>query len=258
MSDPRVVLFDLETLPDLYQALKVWPQISNFPGRTLKASVSSVICFGWQVLGDETPQVRSAWDFPEWQTDRNDDRPLLRFAYDILQDAHAVITHNGVKFDWKFLQTRFAIRNIGFLPKIKHIDTKQMLSRNLSLFSNSLDAAADNFGLSRKLDHEGWELWVRTFDRDPAAQQLMADYCKQDVKVLHELFRKLRPFAAKMPNYNLFVTGGSKNLCPYCGSSRLETAGIEPTKTMTYWRNRCLDCGGYSRTDVAGRMPRSI
>jgi len=96
---PKIVAFDLETIPNLREALTVWPQLSNYPGQTLKASINSIVCFGWKILGEPEAQVISAWDFPSWLHDVNDDRELLRFAFDMLKDADGVITQNGKAFD---------------------------------------------------------------------------------------------------------------------------------------------------------------
>ena len=229
MAEPRIVLYDLETVPNMREAMKIWPRLSNYPGLTLRASVSTVICFGYQVLGEDKQQIINAWDFPGWQQNINDDKALVTAAYEILRDADCVVTHNGKRFDQKFLQTRLLINGLPALPKVHHADTKALASSNLYFLSNSLDNLAANLGLERKLDHEGWDLWVKVSERDPAACKLMSDYCKQDVKVLSQLFKKLKPFA-KMPNYNLF-TEVKGNVCPNCGSTLVKSDGWRHTQT---------------------------
>ena len=117
MRDPKIVIFDLETLPNLPEALKVWPQLSSFPGRTLKATVSSIICFGYKVVDqDMKAKCLNAWDWPEWEVDVNNDRALLEMAYEILHDADAVVTHNGKRFDWRHIQTRLKKNSLPLLP----------------------------------------------------------------------------------------------------------------------------------------------
>jgi len=258
VSEPRIVLFDLETLVDLREVLKVFPAIGNYPGLTLRAQLQSVICFGYKVFGENGVHCQSAWDYRSWVNDVNDDRELCEFAYEILKDADAVVTHNGKKFDWKFLQTRLSKHGLPALPKIKHVDTRQESSRNLFLFNNKLDNIGQYLLGDKKLDHEGWELWVKVHGRDAKAMATMADYCKQDVLLLEKAFRKLRPFVRDIPNHNLFVVGGSRNLCPACGSTRIKKNGHRYNQTMSYQRYLCLDCGTASRTDSQDRMPRSI
>lgn len=261
MSEPRVVCFDLETLPIMRQALLVWPQLSNFPGRTLKASLNSICCFGYKVLGEGEARVISAWDFPEWSADVNDDTPLLKAALEVLEGADALVTQNGKSFDEKVLQTRLLLRGLPNLPTLNHVDTK-LLAKKFSFFSNSLKYLAEQLTEERKQENEGWNLWVRVYDRDPLACAEMAEYCKHDVKTTEAIYKKLR-VAAKganvLPNYNLFAQGGEgRNLCPHCGSSRLKSEGVRSTKTRTYRRYNCKDCGAWSHTDLNDRMPRAL
>lgn len=258
MSEPRVLLFDIETLPNLQEALKVWPQLSNWRGLTLRASINSVACFGYSVLGSNEYKCIHAWDYPEWEKDVNADQKLLLDIREIMSSADAVITHNGVNFDWRFLQTRFLIRDVPLLPKTQNSDTKRLASRNFSFFSNRLDSLAEVLGLTRKLDHEGWPLWVKVHGRDPLAMFTMSEYCKRDVKSLGDLYHKMRPVDSQAPNHNLHQIGGSKNLCPTCGSTRIESRGYYYTRTRTRRKYQCKDCKSWSTTDYADRNPKTI
>lgn len=201
--------------------------------------------------------MKSAWDYRPWEVDVNNDGLLLMEAYEILKDADAVVTQNGKRFDWKFFQTRLMKHGLPLLPKIHHIDTKQLASKNLYLSNNRLDNIAEQLTDKRKVDHEGWPLWVKTYHRDPDAMKRMSEYCKGDVIALDAIFRRLRPFAMNMPNHNLHSLS-KVNLCPACGSSRLKSYGWRSTSTQTYRRYNCMDCGAWSRTDKTDRNPRAI
>ncbi len=262
----KVIIFDLETLPDLPAALKEWCALSNFPGRTLKASITSVICAGWKELGTDKPvQCINAWDFPEWEINQNDDSRVVKALYDVLCDADMIITHNGMKFDLRYLQTRLMLHGLAPLPPIHHVDTRQLLSRKLYLFSASLKHATNFYKMSiRKMDHgEGWDLWVDVHAKKPEAMKLMTEYCKQDVLALEQLYYKLRPLAnnTQQLNHNLFNVGqGDKHVCPTCGGTRLQNKGYRHTTVSSYKRYKCLNetCGAYSRVDMKDRMPRSF
>ena len=106
MADPRIVLFDLETLPNLTEVMKVLPSLSDYPGRTLKAQLNSVICAGWKVFGESKVHCINAWDFSTWNKSVNDDKQIVSAIRDVLAEADAVVTHNGKKFDWKSRQER--------------------------------------------------------------------------------------------------------------------------------------------------------
>lgn len=257
MSDsPEIILFDLETLPDLKQALKVWPQISDYPGKTLRATITSIICFGYKYFGEKQTHCINAWDFPEWLKNPNDDKRLVKAAYEILSKADAVVTHNGKRFDWKYLQTRLLKHGLPPLHQIPHIDTKQLASRHLFSFNNRLGYVGDWLTKDTKMAHQGWDLWVDVYDNKKSAKTLMTKYCKQDVILLEKVFKQLRPFATNIPNHNLW--SDDERVCPTCGHTALRSHGWRHTKTKSYQRLRCRKCNSYSRLNARGHEPRSI
>jgi DNA polymerase elongation subunit (family B) len=241
-KEPKIVLFDIETLPDLRMAMQHFTELSRYPGLTLKASINSIICFGYKVVGEKETHCISAWDYPSWNKDVNDDARIVEEAYRILSDADAVVTHNGKRFDWKFLQTRILKHGMKPLQDTKHIDTCSLAKSNLLLFNNRLNTLAKTFGVQQKLDNGGWDLWVKVLQRDKKAMETMVKYCKQDVNVLNDVFKVLRPFAKNIPNYNLYGSS-PKGTCPNCGGTRLEKSGFITTKTQKRQRYKCKDCG---------------
>lgn len=245
----RIVLWDLETLPNLPEALKVFPQLSDYPGLTLKAQINSIICFGWKVLGEKKVSCVNAWDFPGWDKDVNHDKELCKAAYDVLKDANVVVTHNGKRFDWRFLQTRLLIHGFPPLPKIIHIDTCSESKKYLYTFNNRLNNLAKCFSLRKKVDHEGWDLWVKTHAKDKKALEKMTRYCKGDVLVLEEIFNVMRPLIKGIPNENQFV---KHDCCPKCGSDRMQSRGFSMSKEKTNRRFQCQDCGSWSTVHVKG------
>lgn len=194
MGAPRIILWDLETLPNLPQVLKVFPSLSNYPGLTIKASINTIICCGWKVYGEKKTHCINAWDFYRWTRDVNDDYSIVKAAYTILRGADVLVTHNGKRFDNKFLETRLAFHGLPPLPKeIIHIDTCQELKRSLLLFNNRLNTGAEFLTDSLKKEHEGWALWEKVSNRNPKAMRDMTSYCKQDVRVLEKVFKSLIP-----------------------------------------------------------------
>ena len=258
MSEPKIVFFDLETLPDLKEVLKVFPGLSAYPGLTLKAQINSIICFGYKNLGDDDVTVVSAWNNKRrWLNNVNDDRFVCEKAYEILKDADAVVTFNGKSFDWKFLQTRLSINGLPLLHRIPHIDMKNVIKSNLYLFNNRLQTLAQVYLQDKKLEHDGWDLWVNVFSRQVAACKKMAQYCAHDVVLLEKAFKKFRPLIQNIPNYTLWNIG-KKPVCPSCASTRLHGHGYQINKTKKYQRYKCQDCGSMSRVDSFGKTPRAV
>lgn len=258
-ATPKILLFDIETLPNKEEALKVWCQLGNWPGRTMKATVTSLLCVGYKELGSKKTYCINAWDYPEWETDVNDDKKITKAIHEIMSEADGIITHNGKRFDWKYLQTKFLLHGLDPLPNIPHVDTCLVARRNLFSFTNKLDYLGQYFLKDRKLDNGGWDLWVKTSNRVKKYQNLMEKYCKQDVILLEKLFYKLRPFTKGLPNMN--VDNGNKNfnkVCPKCGSADLMNYGWRYTATTKYRRLKCKSCGSYARLDAKDKNPREI
>jgi len=238
--------------------MKHYPGMSNYPGLTFKAQLSSILCAAWKVHGEEKTTVIKAWDYSRWNKNINDDYTVVSEIVKVMSTADAIVTHNGKRFDWKFLQTRLLLHGLPPLPSIPHIDTCTLAKSNIFMFNNRLGNLGQAFVKDDKIDNGGWDLWTRIqFERKPKDLKLMADYCKQDVDLLDKLFKVLRPFAKNIPNHNLFLPGQTK-VCASCGSTRLIKWGYRYTKTNAFPRLRCKDCGSTNATDASGKNPRSV
>jgi hypothetical protein len=255
-SEPRIILWDLETLPDLREVMKVIPNIGAYPGLTLKATINSIICFGYKVWGEKKTHCVNAWDFKNWKKDVNDDSEMVKVAYEILKDADAIVTHNGKRFDLKFLQTRLLKYDLPPLPKIIHIDTCSESKKNLLMFNNRLNTLAKFMTSEEKLENGGWDLWVKVMQRDVKSMELMTKYCKQDVETLGAVFKKLLPMVNGLPNYGMF-SSHDKECCPNCGSTRIIGNGQRVTKTAIMKRFVCKDCGTSMSKLSEKRLPKT-
>lgn len=256
--DPKIVFFDLETIPDLPEVMKVYPRLSDYPGRTLKASITTVICFGYKILGEKT-KIIHAWDFKKtWDKSINDDKEIMKASRDILADVDAVVTFNGRKFDWPFYQTRLLRHKLPPLPNIPHIDICYTVRKKLLLFSNKLDDVSKFLIDDKKVENGGWDLWVDVFYRKAEALKTMSKYCVHDVDLTAKIFKIVRPFMNNLPNYNLHTIPGTEPICPNCQSTRIERRGYVTTKTNTYHRYVCKDCHSWSRTNAEDKGIRAI
>ena|SRR3990167_1930065 len=241
MGKPRIVLFDIESLPDLNEVMKVFPGLSDYPGLTLKATINSVICFGYKIFEEGRVHCVNRWDFPG--KDINNDKAVCQAAYEVLHDADFVVTHNGKRFDWKFLNTRFLYHGLQPLPQKIHIDTCQEAKKHLFMFNNRLNTLAKFLTETEKKDTGGWQLWVDVLAGKKSAMDKMSAYCKGDVEVLEKVFLKLRPLIQGIPNYKLFNNG--KVCCPSCGSERIMKKGSKITKTARKQQYQCQECASW-------------
>jgi uncharacterized protein YprB with RNaseH-like and TPR domain len=206
----------------------------------MKADINSILCVGYQIMG-ESAKCISVWDFKSaFKKDLNNDYHVCKFAYELLKEADAVITHNGKRFDWKFLQTRLRVNGLPELPKIIHIDTCAVAKAEYSLFSNRLKDLAKFLDCSPKVSTAGKQLWTRIYRGDETAQREMVAYCKQDVKTTTECALKMINVIKNWPKM------GEAQDCPNCGSDNVQRRGNRVTKTKIYSRFHCQDCGTWS------------
>jgi DNA polymerase elongation subunit (family B) len=248
MTKPKIVIWDLEIIPDAKNIMRKTIELYN--GATMGANLSTIICFGYKVLGDKKAKCINAWDFPKrWKKDVNDDYEVVKAAYEVLKDADAIVTHYGKKFDLPHLNSRLMYHGFPPLPNIPHIDTFIVAKYKLKLHRRKLDTIAEFFGLERKMSTGGWELWVEVMNRKKSSCAKMAKYCKQDCEVLEKVYLKLRPLMTHIPNHNLF-NDKDHQVCPNCGSKRVQKHGLRHTKTATQQRYRCLDCGSCSSKPI--------
>jgi uncharacterized protein YprB with RNaseH-like and TPR domain/ribosomal protein S27AE len=229
--------------------MRIFPGISAYPGLSLKASHNSIICVGWKVLGSRTTHCINAWDFPAWGRNVNDDAAVVREAFDVLKDADAVVTHNGRRFDWKFLQTRLFKHGLSPLPRIQHIDTCVEAKKHLFLFNNRLNTVGQFLVGQEKLENGGWKLWMRVLRREAEAMRLMERYCKHDVRLTEKIFRRMLPLLTTLPGYSLFA---GRKACPNCGSYAMHERGRRVTVTGKWQRFQCQKCGSWSKQTVHG------
>jgi DNA polymerase elongation subunit (family B) len=241
-TEPKIVTFDLETIWDD----KEWMQearafgMSRWEGRTMKAEINSIITFGYQI-NDGEPQSISVWDFEDYDHFQlNDDYLLCVMAEEILRDADAIITHNGKRFDFKFLNTRLQNHDLPKVDKVPHIDTCAVAKANYSLFSNSLKDLANFLKTSNKISTAGQSLWNRVSKGDEEAEQLMAEYCRGDVRATYECAIKMRDVTKNWPNPNLW---SQKDGCIRCSSIKVEKHGTRAAGRYLKQRYRCRGCG---------------
>jgi hypothetical protein len=128
------------------------------------------------------------------------------------------------------------------------VDCLKEVKRMFRFQSNKLDFVAQALDIGAKASHEGFELWVKCMDKKDSdhlgAWRRMEKYNRQDVKLLEELYTKLRPWIEKHPNLGAYEDIPA---CPKCGSEKKQQRGWAVTAMMKYPRYQCMSCGGWFR-----------
>jgi ribosomal protein S27AE len=229
--DPRKRLFiDLETSPNLATVWRPGPKVNIGFENIVKER--AVICAAWKWQG--LREVHSlTWD------KRQCDKPMLKRVADVVHTADEVVAHNGDRFDVPWIRTRCLKHGIPFSPEIASVDTLKWARSKFYFNSNRLDYISQFLGLGRK-NKTGFELWKRVvLDGDGPALERMVRYCKQDVRLLERVHKKLNAYVVAKTS----VARDIRN-CPECGSEEVTLLKHTTTPAGTpRTRCRCQKCG---------------
>lgn len=235
----KILLLDIETAPNrayvwgIYNQNVAIDQIEE-PGYT--------ICWSAKWYGQKGTFFSSIYqDTPE---------EMIRGIHELLNQADVVVHYNGNKFDIPVLNKEFITYGLGPTSPVLNVDLLNTVRKRFRFSSNKLDFVANYLGLGNKTKHKGMALWKECMEGDKEAWKIMEAYNKQDINLLEKLYERLLPWISPHPNYALF-TDEVEMVCPNCGSKHVNKRGVAYTKTMTYQRYCCSDCGTWSRARKA-------
>lgn len=171
---------------------------------------------------------------------KSKDVDMLEGIHKLLDEADVVVHYNGIKFDIPTLNKEFIKHDMTPPAPYKQIDLLRVARREFRFQSNKLGYVAEHLGVGQKVKHEGFKLWVDCMNGDDKAWRKMEKYNKGDVIVLEGVYEKMLPWIRNHPNVGLYDKNAS---CTSCGSNKYQQRGVARTKTVTYQRYQCSDCG---------------
>lgn len=234
----KILLYDIETGPNLgYIWGKYEQNVLDYKNEWY------ILCFSAKWLDSKKTISRSLPDYKNYKKDKTDDSALVQDLWNLFNEADIVIAHNGLNFDNKKATARFIFHNFPPPAPYKTIDTLREIKRVASFNSHKLDDLGKTLGLGRKIKTD-FLLWVGCINGDMKSWQRMKSYNRRDVLLLEKFYKKILPYIRhhNQGNYD------DKNICPRCGSSKIQFRGYAVSLTAKYRRFQCLDCGGWSRT----------
>lgn len=243
---PKVLIWDIETLPNVVASFGVWNQ--NI-GKHQLIKETSMICAAWKWMGEKKIHTAAITDYDSFKENVFDDKQLVADIAKVVAEADVLIHHNGDKFDKKYLNSRLVYHGLDPLPRQLAVDTYKACKANFNFTYNSLAYVAKKLGVEQKGDIS-MPVWLDIIQGKRSAVKKMLKYNKQDVVVLEEVYNKLRPFIHNHPNMNLLTDSEGHN-CPNCGGSDLQKRGFVMTKTSKKQRYRCNDCGAWSASKTS-------
>lgn len=231
----KLLLLDIETAPHTVFAWGLYDQDIS-----IDQIVSPGYTLSWAAKWYGKPGIL----FSSVKRDGPD--KMINSVHALLNEADAVCHYNGTKFDIPTLNKDFLVRGIKPPAPYHEIDLLMTARRRFRLASNKLDYVARVLGLGQKVKHKGMELWKKCMDGDPAAWAVMEKYNKQDVVLLERVYEALLPWIKNHPNRALYQHSPDC-VCNNCGSKNLERRGFSKSKTNTFQRFQCRDCGTWLR-----------
>lgn len=243
MTEPRIVLWDIETTHNLAAVFKLFGDDYINPENIVQERY--IVCAAWKMLGEKKVDAVSTLDNAKlYKADPHNDLHVCRVLHSVLSRADVLVAHNGDKYDIKFTEARMLYHGLSPLPPVVKIDTLKVAKDRFLFNANRLDYLGAFLKVGRKKPTTGG-LWLRVLQGDRAAIREMVTYNKQDVELLERVFIKLRPYVANHISRQLF---GQTVGCPRCGSSKVQSRGVHRATTREYQRFQCQACGGWFRT----------
>jgi hypothetical protein len=171
---------------------------------------------------------------------------MLQTLHELMDEADVLVGWNSKQFDHKHINREF-VEN-GFLPPspTKDLDLMTVVKSRFRFPSNKLDYVAQKLGVGAKVQHTGFDLWVKCMAGDNKAWSVMKKYQIQDVDLLVDLYEILKPWmGAQHPSVAAY--DDKPEGCVVCGSTDLAMRGRAFTNAGSYIRFVCKTCGKWQR-----------
>lgn len=230
----KILFIDIETTPMTAYTWGLWQQ---------NVSLSQIIdstemmCFGARWYGEKKVHFKSIHHHGKEE--------MLESVHQLLDEADVVVGWNSASFDSKHIKRELLEAQMLPPSPYKDMDLMRVVKSQFRFPSNKLDYVAQKLGVGAKVQHSGFELWVKCMANDKKAWAEMKRYQIQDVDLLVDLYEKLKPWIKNHPNVALY--DGIEDGCTNCGSQHLQKRGLARTNTSSYQRYQCQKCGKWLR-----------
>lgn len=205
---PKILTLDIETTPELGY---VWGRFKQFLAPVQVAQRSYMLTWSakWlgedEVLADAINYHRTPEEGKQYREE--DDFEVVSSMWHLLDECDVAIAHNGLRFDFPYLNSRFAYHGLGMPSPYKAVDTCKIAKKYFRFPANSLKELGIYLGINTpKLDTD-FQLWIDCMHGVRGAWDYMVEYNKFDVKLLEEVYLKLRPYDKSAPNLALYYEG---------------------------------------------------
>jgi hypothetical protein len=242
ISNSKILLLDIETAPLEAYIWRLWKQVVR-----PEAITSDWFMLTWAAkwLGEEYIYSRR---LSSREAIDEDDGRIVSDLWEFMDEADIVIAHNASFFDIPRINSRFLINKLSPPSSYKQIDTLVVAKRGFSFSGNSLDDLARIFKLEGK-SKTAFSLWIGCKKGEDSSLKEMEDYNREDVRLLEEVYLKMRPYIKGHPNLDLYIDSENP-VCPSCGEDSLIELDNKffYTQAVKYKLYRCASCKSLARS----------
>jgi DNA polymerase elongation subunit (family B) len=229
----KILILDIETSPHTGFHWGLFQQNISI-GQLIESS--TVLCWAAKWLGEKKVHFSSVYETTPIK--------MIKEIHKLINEADAIITYNGKRFDMPTLNKEFLIHKLPPPSPYKDIDLINTARGKFKFASNKLDYIAQVLGIGMKTSHQGMPLWIECMAKNPKAWKLMKRYNINDVKLTEEVYDRLKGWINIHPNHNILSEG---IVCPNCGGNHLQKRGTSLALTKVWQRVQCQDCGKWSK-----------
>jgi hypothetical protein len=224
----KVLFLDIEWEPALAYVWQMWDVNIN-PDQLVNHGNMLCFCAHWE-------GSKEYLFFSKWVDGREG---MAKAALALLEEADAVVTYNGDKYDLPKITGEILLAGLAPPPVVTSIDVIKAVKK-FGFNMNRLAYIGPLLKVGGKVKHEGFNLWKDVMAGSEKAQAKMKKYCIQDVRLLKNLYVKIKPFIRNHPHM-----GKDKHECGACGSNHAQNRGYRRTKTFQIQRLQCQNCGSW-------------
>ena len=228
-DEPRILFLDIETRP---ATAYVWGLFDINVALNQLVDPGGTLCFSAKFAGERKMHFHADW------TDGH--KGMIEAAHALFEQADAIVTYNGDRFDLPKLQGEFLLADLPPPAPPTSIDVYKAVKK-LGLLSNKLAFVGPLLTDEGKLKHEGMELWTKVMSGDDAARRKMQRYCSQDVRLLEKVYERVKPYIRNHPHLHKTPP----NHCGACGSGHVHVSKYRRTKGFKIQQLHCQGCGSY-------------
>lgn len=236
----RVLVWDIETAPFVCATFDL--KTDYIPHENIIQDWF-IFCVCWKWLGED--RVYSVSVLDNGNEDHTDDSHVCKVVHGVLNQADVIVHQNGDRFDVPKFNARAILHGLPPIPKIPTVDTLKIARARFKFTANRLDFLGRILVNDRKEDTPRG-LWMDALRGDAKAIRKMVKYCRQDVRLLEEVYLEIRGWDQRHPNMAL-LTDDEGYRCPNCGSDDVRKDDRpHRTRVSRYRRYQCRNCGAWS------------